>query len=80
MPPGASMRHVPSSIASNCSSSRAKCSTALLMTTDAERSGKTARSTGSARKFSGGSAGARRRRSARTSPIASGSASTPKTS
>ena len=40
----------PASIASNWASSRAKCSTALLMTTDAQRSGKVSRSSGSTRK------------------------------
>ena len=39
MPPGASTRQLLASIASNWAWSRAKCSTALLMTTEADRSG-----------------------------------------
>ena len=42
-PPGLSTRHVPRSIAANSASSRAKCSTALLITTSAKASGKRVR-------------------------------------
>ena len=80
MPPDARTRHEPASIASNWASSRAKCRTALQMTTDAQRSGNESCSSGSTRKFSAGSAGARRAASARTSATASGSASAPWTS
>ena len=66
MPFGFRTRHDAASIALKCSLSRAKCSTALLITTSAKRSGYDIVSSGSYRKRSAGSVA-----------MACGSASTP---
>jgi hypothetical protein len=75
MPPGFNTRQVLRTIASNCVSFSAKCSTALAITTSAAASGKLIDSTASTRKFASGRSGASRDANARTDSTATGSRS-----
>jgi hypothetical protein len=71
-PPDLRTRHVPRSIRSKCASSRAKCSTVLLITASAHASSNDMSSTSSTRKFDIGRAGANSRATARTLSTACG--------
>ena len=79
-PPGASAAQDASSMARKWSGSRAKCSTALQITTSAPGRAKLWLSTASWRKLSAGSCGANSAASLRTAPTAAASPSTPATS